>query len=543
MEKIKQGLTIRDLLKIPHFKDAVLLGGEAGLEQTISRINVMEVPDVVDWVRPGEFLMTTGYPFRNELEVMESLIADLALKGVVALGIKTKRFIDRVPENAIKAANLHGLPLIELPPGTSFSDVVREVMERVLVEEYSQLSDLRNRVQCLSHVLLHGDGLSAFLMQLQKSVGNPVVLLDGNNSWTASPDAVKLCEQMTERDWQKLRLESSLETSFLEIDGRNTRVYFSSVLEEVQPYLLLMFEHQHEYDIVDTLTMNWASKLVGFEISNALARRNIEAKYIGQFLQDWIAGRIVSPVDLQLRAEACGFAVYEGSSYMAGIIHFYDRKLRIIELQDIAKRLNWDRTAGDRMDIKWTIMEEELVVLISSRMEQNNFRAFKKEEMNPVMSLLRTVLSHQKFRFCLGRRVLAQGEVPTSYKEAKRAVEVSTVCQIDDEVIYYGNLGTYMLLYRLIETDEAVEFKKEYLQPILQYDNKGQNQGTLLKTIKVYFECNCNVKETADRMFLHYNTVIYRLDRIKTELGFHLDDPEVRLQLQLAIKLNQIKKL
>jgi len=543
MEQKRPGLSVTELLRIPQFEEAVLLGGASGLDTDVSRVNVMEVPDVVDWVRPGEFLMTTGYPFRQEPEIMETLIAQLAAKGVAALGIKTKRFIDAVPESAVRAADAYGLPLIELPPSTTFSDVVREVMERVLVQEARQLSTLQNRVQRLSHVLLHGDGLTAFLGLLESLVGNPVVLLDERNRWTASPDAEAVCAQLEEEVWHRLRMDSDHETSFLHLGQRSIRVCCSPVLEGDRSHLLLMLEERQEYGIVDTLTINWASKLVGFEISNAQARRKIEAKYIDQFLQDWINGRIVSPVDLQLRAEACGCPLDDRADYRVGVVRLRERgERRPHALQEIAQRLNWERTNGD---MRWTVIEEELVVVISTPKEPDGAADRRKGDAGAeAAGILRPMLAGRAFSLCLGRKASAREAVSTSYREARRAAEVSEVCQLERDIVAYAELGTYLLLYRLLATEEADEFKQNCLQPILDYDSRSGHggQGTLLKTLKTYFECSCNVKETAERMFLHYNTVTYRLDRIKNELGIPLDQAESRLQLQLAIKLHEIKE-
>ncbi|GGG17143.1 PucR family transcriptional regulator [Paenibacillus abyssi] len=530
-ELMGQGLTVKDLLTIPHFKEAVLLGGSSGLEQLVSRINVMEVPDVVDWVRPGEFLMTTGYSFRNEPEIMETLIAELVQKGVVALGIKTKRFVDTVPETAIAAANAHGLPLIELPPDTAFSDVVREVMERVLVAESRHLSTLQSRVQRLSHVLLHGDGLSAFLHHLQLLVKNPVLLLDPNNRWTASPGAEYFCRQIEEAQWQKLREDRTLETGFIQIADRYIRVHISAVPDkQTYPFLLVMMETEQEYGIVDTLTVNWASEFVGFEISNAQARKRIETKYIDQFIQDWMAGRIVSPVDLRLRAEACGCPIDDSSSYVAGVVSFHDKKPAVNELQEIARRMNWDASAGSNA-ARWTVLEEDLAVLFTLRGQ---------DMPGSALASLRQIFPDRHIQLCLGREAPGQSEVPASFREAKRAAEVSLVCKVAGETLHYGDLGVYLLLYRLQGSEELEEFKRTYLEPLLQYDEK--HQGALLNTLRTYFLCNGNAKETAERLFLHYNTVNYRLERIRGELGLRLDDPEVRLQLQLAIKLYEIKE-
>lgn len=541
MDTIDQGLAVKDLLRIPHFKDAVLLGGQDGLDQFVSRVNVMEVPDVVDWVRPGEFLMTTGYPFRQEPEILEKLIEELARKGIVALGIKTKRYIDKVPLAAVQAANHFGLPLIELPPSTTFSDVVREVMERVLVQESRQLSILQNRVQRLSHVLLHGDGLSSFLCLLESFVGNPVVLLDRKNRWMASPEGETFCKQLEASDWEQLRQDSPLEISLIAIDGKSIRVHCSSVMEGAEPYLLLLLESFQECNIVDTLTLNWASKFVGFEISNAQARKKIEAKYIDQFLQDWISGRIVMESDLKLRAEACGCPLNDHTDYRIGVVSFQEKRPELQQLQEMAKRLNWDQT---EFDLRWTVLEEQLVVISSIERGGSKEQAEFRKEAESILKELRPMLvEYGDFQLCLGRRTSEQSKVSESYREAKRAAEVGRVCHFDKDVVYYEELGTYLLLYRLVSTDEAKEFQQNYLKPLLDYDRRSTNPGMLIKTLKMYFACNGNIKETAERMFLHYNTVMYRLERIKNEIGIPLDEAETRLQLQLAIKLHEMKEI
>ncbi|WP_424766934.1 PucR family transcriptional regulator [Paenibacillus sp. sgz302251] len=537
------GLAVKDLLTIPHFKTAVILGGEKGLDQIISKINVMEVPDVIDWVRPGEFLMTTGYAFRNEPEVLMTLIAQLAEKGVVALGIKTKRFIEHIPEAAVEAANLHGLPLIELPQDMAFSDVVREVMERVLIAESRHLSTLQSRVQRLSQVLLHGDGLSAFLHHLELLVRNPVLILDSNNSWTASPAAERLCRQIKEAAWEKLREDRMLETGFIQIADKYVRSYVSVVQDnQVPPFLLVMLEAENEYSIVDTLTMNWASELVGFEISNAQTRKKIEAKYIDQFIQDWMAGRIISPVDLRMRAEACGSPIDDESTYVAGMASFRGARPGVTELQELARRMNWDTAAG-KQSVLWTVLEEELTVLITLRKpeEGKNADMLHMGIAGSALARFHQMFPDRSIQLCLGREAPSQSEVPASFREAKRAAEVGRVCGITDDMVHYKDLGVYLLLYRLQGTEELEEFKRTYLEPLLNYDQK--HQGSLLNTLRMYFQCNGNAKETAERLFLHYNTVNYRLERIRNELGLRLDDPETKLQLQLAVKLYEIKEL
>jgi purine catabolism regulator len=86
--------------------------------------------------------------------------------------------------------------------------------------------------------------------------------------------------------------------------------------------------------------------------------------------------------------------------------------------------------------------------------------------------------------------------------------------------------------------EERAQFLKRYVQPLWQADCKGG--GRLSETLEMFFRCNGNIKLTSERLFAHYNTVVYRLEKIQHILGISLDDPEDRLQLQLALKLGQI---
>jgi purine catabolism regulator len=78
-----------------------------------------------------------------------------------------------------------------------------------------------------------------------------------------------------------------------------------------------------------------------------------------------------------------------------------------------------------------------------------------------------------------------------------------------------------------------------FLQPLLDYDLK--HDTNLVETLQMYFQVNRNMKQTAERLFTHYNTVIYRLERVKDILVKDLENPEIQLQLQLALKLHQMR--
>ena len=81
-------------------------------------------------------------------------------------------------------------------------------------------------------------------------------------------------------------------------------------------------------------------------------------------------------------------------------------------------------------------------------------------------------------------------------------------------------------------------FYEGYMEPLRAYDLA--NDAELVKTLECYFECNSNYRRTADRMFVHKNTVIYRIKQIENILNVSLEDWKVTFDLQLCLQLRYI---
>src|SRR6185369_14459779 len=89
---VPMGLPVREVLATPCLARARVLAGASGLDRMVSRLNVMEVPDILPWVKPHELLLTTGYPLRDDPDSLVSLIAELDDRGLAAVEIKLHRY-------------------------------------------------------------------------------------------------------------------------------------------------------------------------------------------------------------------------------------------------------------------------------------------------------------------------------------------------------------------------------------------------------------------------------------------------------------------
>jgi purine catabolism regulator len=123
-----------------------------------------------------------------------------------------------------------------------------------------------------------------------------------------------------------------------------------------------------------------------------------------------------------------------------------------------------------------------------------------------------------------------------SHEEARQALLLGRRLHGPGHVTHFGNLGVYRLIFAVEHLPELRDLYTETLGSLLAYDR--QNSAELVSTLDAFFAANGSPKEAAERLGVHRNTVLYRLDRIREITGYDLDDAAVRLRLQLALHIN-----
>ena len=86
-----------------------------------------------------------------------------------------------------------------------------------------------------------------------------------------------------------------------------------------------------------------------------------------------------------------------------------------------------------------------------------------------------------------------------------------------NDIVFYDEIGFYRMLMSYENTAPMQQFAYEVLSPVIQYEKKAHTQ--LMETMWAYFECDCNLQRTADKLFSHKNTVKYRLQRVEQLTG------------------------
>jgi len=130
-------------------------------------------------------------------------------------------------------------------------------------------------------------------------------------------------------------------------------------------------------------------------------------------------------------------------------------------------------------------------------------------------------------------------EWPKCYHEALQAMELGERLKLSNFVVDFNSLGVYRLLGELEDLPVVQEFTDQVIGPLVAYDT--QHRGSLVQTIDAYFTHHGNISQTAESLFVHRNTLLYRLDRIQELTGHDLNQADMKLALQLALKFWQLR--
>ncbi len=131
----------------------------------------------------------------------------------------------------------------------------------------------------------------------------------------------------------------------------------------------------------------------------------------------------------------------------------------------------------------------------------------------------------------LGREITAPVYVNNSYREAIEAKAFAKA--YGRRVLCYEDAGVYRWMAPIVRSGEAAGLAIQNLAPVIEYDRQGHAQ--LLETLKVYLDCDRSKQQTADRLFIHRQTLYHRLEQLERLLSVNLDDPVQRLGIHLAV--------
>ncbi len=138
----------------------------------------------------------------------------------------------------------------------------------------------------------------------------------------------------------------------------------------------------------------------------------------------------------------------------------------------------------------------------------------------------------------LGRTHDNAAGVRQSYREAEHALEMGRRLLGSGRQASFADLGLHRLLFAMAQHPELSDYYRGTVGDLVAYDERSSAE--LMTTLDAFFAANGSPTETAQRLRLHRNTVLYRLRRIEEVGHLRLDDPATRLNLHLCLRIRDV---
>lgn len=325
-------------------------------------------------------------------------------------------------------------------------------------------------------------------------------------------------------------------------EGASPRVVVPIVVgDDVLGYLSVL-EGERTFDDRDFTAIEQAAMVFALELAKQKAAVQLSLRLKHDFLGTLLNGTWAS--DKLLLDKASYFGCDLSQPHRVLVIEIEAQKFSAGGgAADLQKRAHSivGRVLSQHSPKSMVIPRGETVIVLAAT-ERHESQASSKKATSALAEHIRADLQRwlpaSVISIGVGRECQSPIDYSLSYEQARKALTITKAFQQASQVVFFQDLRSYRFLYEVGDMGKLEHFANEILGALLRYDR--QRGTSLVRTLDAFFQNNRSLTKTAESLFVHVNTLRYRLQRIEAVAGLNLDDPETCLSLQLALRIRQI---
>ncbi|HWJ79096.1 MAG TPA: PucR family transcriptional regulator [Niallia sp.] len=537
-------MKLMNILKNPIFHDVKVIAGHKGLTNEIKNITMMDAPDIVEYLNANDFLVTTAYHLKEHPQNLLQLINSMYEQECAALGIKTKRFLHEIPQEVIDFANEHNFPLLEIPLETSLGEIVNASLNYMLNQRTAELTTAFETHRKFTQYILKGKGLKRIVEDLSHMIGKKIVLLDAHFQVHTSSHSRNSISQFfisLHAKGYNFLVGNALYTCFSKRNTEEVYSVFPIYTHIGKPaYLIVLGEVSFE-DQSLLLTIEQATNVLSFELMRENTVKQYARRGRNEFFTHFVEGKFTSPEEAENRAKEFSLKKEQASIAIIGKMDTFDQQQKpfsqySVELDYIYEFLESELTKAP-FPSQLFIKDDHCIIV----MEVSHANYEIDQQVLPYLQDIQTYIINifkKSISFGISNVFQHLLNIPNAYKEGLSALHTGQLSGSTPFIQIHRPKDVSEIL-RIIPTKDLQEFY-EYIFKDLIGNQQQEDEQILLNTLSVYLETHCQISETAKRLYVHRNTVIYRLEKCEELLGKSLKDPDTTFHLRLAFRIKSI---
>lgn len=535
-------INISDVLKMEEWKECRLVAGNKGVDREILYIDAMEVPDIIPWIKKNELMITTGYAMNRDEGVLLDIIKAMAKAGSSGIALKTK-FFGEITQKIKDLANELQVPVIEVPRDMAFINLANPLMKKVVNAQNQKLEFNKAMNEKFLEIQIEGGGFQEICAVLGEMLGCVILVADhrqmllgcypegeGAERWLAKNAYEDTTIQKQLKEYVEKSKDEIVAASAGEWEIRAMGIYVKNKCNG----FLYAVGLKGKFDEMSEIALRQAGVYLALEFSKKGLVEQTEYYQDNNFFFDLISGNIQTEEDAVKRARGLKWPSF---SYIlvVGDIDEFEKVIR-------------NKTEAEVNIFKDEIMQIHKDVLRRHRQcffvgnKSDSFHCLftkdieKSEILKCMKEIQRQIYKNYGAWITIGvsTEILSYHDFIMAYKKARTAITIGKK-RGKREICFIEDLRLEEAFFEMAKMDIFREFVDETLLELKMHDEK---YGTpFLETLKTLAEHHGARKETAETLFLHRNTLAYRIRRIEQLTGADLNDPDVLFQVNLVMKI------
>lgn len=507
-------------------REAEVVAGQENLQREITWVHMVDHPDIVNWVKPGELLLTTGYNWPNDADGSRRLVRDLSEVGLAGVVLAVPHFRDHFPPEAIDEARRVGLPLLELPWDVQFSQVTHEILAKIIYLQAEIIERSEQLHRALTNAVVTANSLSDIANTLRKLVGREVTFtnLSGELLGTsAAPTDAQMFEE---------QLVASLSTSPVGASEsqRPTRVQFQTAdqtlyrlrhpvrLHDSLVAVLWLDLQGSEVDELDARAMEHASVVAALHLMHQQQLAQQEDRLGYALVAGLLDGEFSATPSALERARVCGWS--QTSQYRICLV-LLDEPIPLTT-EGLNRRERWVDVLKHQLR---AMGQPELIAIWL-----NQIKFILPAETSP--DGLWEAVCDQRAAMAMSRVHSGIDGMATGSKDVDALLPTLRPGRLHrfDEILFPR---------ALLGDANARDMLIERLVTPLASRPRGES---FLETLRALADEGFQLVNAARSLGIHISTMRYRLERIEEILNVTLEDPKIRFQVQVAMALYRLRE-
>lgn len=536
---------LAEVLALPRFSDLQLLSSHSNLTQPLESVEITETPDVADFIPKNVMILTTAMIYKDDQEKLKPFIDSLKQAECTALGIKVGRFLDEISPEIVAYASAVDLPLIKIPSTQPLGGLLHEIVGYLRDSKTEQMSVAFDIQKRFSTLLMQDVDATRFIAEFAKILNAPIILLSpwqqviahSNYFYGNQKSAEFFIEQLSKDHFQQSAQEKKI---FRLQDERQENIQvagFPIRVNDYFPYYLLVLSPEQIPYPISEFAIDQAILVLTFMLFKnqkiAESFEHLKTDFLDRLLDTHQEALSKHQNWLELWKN---YRLINSDYYQLAIVYGVTKP-------ENETHIRYQQAEG-QLIFQW--LKEQLpeilpdVALFKLKNQNKSILIFQSKKNDHLMILQNLAERLQQalpitIRFALGNAYENLEDLPNSYIEASSTLEASLHAQKPATVQLFHPKGLAGL-FEKIGTEDVEYFCQQQLKE-LAYPTEPTLQE-LRKTLKVFLDFNCEITKTANALYLHRNTIKYRMNQCEKLLGTSIQEPETSLLLRVALELS-----